>query len=204
MKILFCFLLGLCVIQAQVKEVKIGTQVWMDKNLDVTTFRNGDSIPQVKTDKKWKKASKKKQPAWCYYNNEPQKGQKYGKLYNWYAVNDARGLAPQGYHIPTDNEWTTLTTYLGGEEVAGTKMKSTSGWDAYGNGSNVSGFYGLPGGYRNSSGTFSDVGGSGCWWSSTENDTVSSWNRYLNFYFGIVGRGDLSMGDGFYVRCLRD
>jgi uncharacterized protein (TIGR02145 family) len=131
--------------------VTIGSQVWMTKNLDVATFRNGDSIPHAKTDEEWEKAGENKQPAWCYYNNDPANGAKYGKLYNWYAVTDSRGLAPVGYHIPTSAEWTKLTDFLGGEGVAGTKMKSKSGWNDYrgksGNGTNSSGFNGLPGGY---------------------------------------------------------
>ena len=108
------------------KEVIIGNQVWMTKNLDVSTFRNGDPIPEAKTDEEWEKAGENKKPAWCYWDNDPANGAKYGKLYNWHAVNDPRGLAPDGYHIPTDAEWKILTKYLG--EKAGTKMKSTSGW----------------------------------------------------------------------------
>jgi len=114
-----------------VKGVAIGNQVWTTKNLDVATFRNGDAIPQAKTDEEWEAAGENKQPAWCYYENNTANGTKYGKLYNWYAVNDYRGLAPTGYHIPTDDEWTVLSTYLGGEAVAGKKMKSTSGWNSY-------------------------------------------------------------------------
>ena len=104
--------------------VTIGTQVWMTKNLDVSTFRNGDTIPQAKTTEEWKRAGENQQPAWCYYDNDPANGAKYGKLYNWYAVNDSRGLAPVGYHVPSDAEWTKLTDFLGGESVASTKMKS--------------------------------------------------------------------------------
>jgi uncharacterized protein (TIGR02145 family) len=105
------------------QSVTIGTQTWMTKNLDVATFRNGDAIPQAKTDEEWQAAGENKQPAWCYYDNDPKNGTKYGKLYNWYAVNDNRGLAPVGYHIPTDNEWTKLSDYLGGEDYAEKKMK---------------------------------------------------------------------------------
>jgi uncharacterized protein (TIGR02145 family) len=104
--------------------VTIGTQEWMTKNLDVSTFRNGDPIPEAKTNSEWEMASKNKQPAWCYYNNDPQYGEKYGKLYNWYAVTDPRGLAPVGYHIPSDEEWTVLINQLGGNSPAGIKMKS--------------------------------------------------------------------------------
>lgn len=102
--------------------VTIGSQIWMTKNLDVANFRNGDPIPEAKTDAEWKAAGENEQPAWCYYDNDTANGTKYGKLYNWYAVNDPRGLAPTGYHIPTDAEWTKLSDYLGND--AGTKMKS--------------------------------------------------------------------------------
>jgi len=103
--------------------VIIGTQVWATKNLDVSTFRNGDPIPQAKSDAEWVAAGENYQPAWCYYDNDPKNGTKYGKLYNWFAVRDARGLAPAGWHVPTDEEWTELSTFLGGEDVAGEKMK---------------------------------------------------------------------------------
>ena len=103
--LIFILLIGFgCISYAQT--ITIGTQVWMTKNLDVATFRNGDPIPQAKTDEEWEKAGENQQPAWCYYDNDPANGAKYGKLYNWYAVNDSRGLAPVGYHIPSDAEWT--------------------------------------------------------------------------------------------------
>ena len=111
-----------------IKGVAIGSQVWMSTNLNVSTYRNGDVIPQVQDKDAWAKLTT---GAWCYYENNAANGTKYGKLYNWYAVNDARGLAPAGWHIPTDGEWTVLSTYLGGEDVAGKKMKSTSGWESW-------------------------------------------------------------------------
>ncbi|MBM3401498.1 MAG: hypothetical protein FJY21_04145 [Bacteroidetes bacterium] len=129
--------------------VTIGNQVWMTKNLDLDKFRNGDPIQEAKTNEEWKKAGENKQPAWCYYNNDPANGTKYGKLYNWYAVTDPRGLAPKGWHIPTDMEWTILIDYLGGPDVAGGKMKSTGSeyWKSPNReASNESGFSGLPGG----------------------------------------------------------
>ena len=109
------------------KTVTIGTQVWMKENLNVSTFRNGDPIPEVKTDEEWKRACDEGKPAWCYYDYDPKNGTKYGKLYNWYAVSDSRVLAPSGYHVPTDEEWKMIEDFLGDD--AGTKMKSTSGWD---------------------------------------------------------------------------
>jgi len=240
MKILFSFLLGLSVLQAQVKEVKIGTQVWMAENLNVFYFKNGDAIPVVKTAEEWKKAGENKQPSCCYYENNAENGKTYGLLYNWYAVNDARGLAPAGYHMPTNAEWTTLSNYLGGKEVAGTKMKSTSGWKSYegeaacnvckswtpeqkagqtcttcndrgktkaqisGNGTNSSGFNGLPGGIRRSYGPFDNIGKAGAWWSSSEFNTYPAWNPVLNYCLGFIYSFNFNYGDGHYVRCLRD
>ena len=186
------------------REVTIGTQVWMTKNLDVNTFRNGDPIPEAKTNEEWERAGDNKQPAWCYYDNNPANGAKYGKLYNWYAVNDSRGLAPKGWHVPTDEEWTQLTDYLGGEVVAGDKMKSKTGWNENGNGTNSSGFSGLPGGYRGTKGAFDFIGDYGTWWSSSKYLTYVAWVRSLYYDYGNVSRYDLYKVKGFSVRCLRD
>jgi uncharacterized protein (TIGR02145 family) len=185
--------------------VTIGTQVWMTKNLDVLTFRNGDPIPQAKTVEEWEKAGKNKQPAWCYYNNDPANGSKYGKLYNWFAISDSRGLAPVGYHVSTDDEWTILSDYLGGDDDAGTKMKSTSGWSEKSNCTNESGFSGLPGGICLVDGTFINIGVNGYWWSSTEDITIGACYRYL--YYNADFMGGLCHGNkesGFSVRCLKD
>ena len=183
-------------------EVTIGTQVWMSKNLDVAKFRNGDPIPEAKTDEEWEKAGKNKQPAWCYYKNDTANGAKYGKLYNWYAVIDPRGLAPTGYHIPSDAEWTTLENFLGVD--VGKKMKSTNGWIDQGNGTNSSGFNGLPGGFRATNGTFNYIGSTGYWWSSTEYYTVNAWYRGLYYSSGSVDSYYGSKLSGLSVRCLRD
>ncbi|WP_163377809.1 fibrobacter succinogenes major paralogous domain-containing protein [Cyclobacterium sp. SYSU L10401] len=186
------------------KEVTIGTQVWMSENLNVEKFRNGDTIPHAKTDEEWKKAGDNGEPAWCYYDNDPSNGEKYGKLYNWYAVNDPRGLAPKGWHLPSDEEWTTLTDLLGGLDAAGTKMKSKSGWEDEGNGTNESGFSGLPGGLRYSLGTFDGIGGYGRWWSSTEDYADYACFRSLGYSNGYAFRHIFNKEEGFSVRCLRD
>jgi uncharacterized protein (TIGR02145 family) len=186
-------------------EVTIGQQVWMTKNLNVATFRNGDPIPQAKTDEEWVKAGENQQPAWCYYDNDPKNEEIYGKLYNWYAVNDPRGLAPEGYHVPTDEEWTQLSDYLGGEDVAGKKMKSTSGWIENGNGSNESGFNGLPGGIRTPyNGAFGYGGFGGFWWSSMASNPTNARLRSLAVDFGGVYRNSWDKPIGLSVRCLRD
>jgi uncharacterized protein (TIGR02145 family) len=188
----------------KLKETEIGDQIWMVENLNVDTFRDGTPIPEAKSDEEWKKAGKDGNPVWCYYENDPKNGVKYGKLYNWYAVNDPRGLAPKGLHIPTDAEWTELTDYLGGIEKAGTKMKSKEGWSDGGNGTNSSGFSGLPGGYRLNDGAFRNIGKYGSGWSSVENSSTSAWFRYLGYDDGYVNRNDSMKEVGLSVRCIKD
>ena len=184
--------------------VTIGTQVWTSKNLNVSTYRNGDVIPQVQVQKAWANLTT---GAWCYYGNDASNGTKYGKLYNWFAVNDPRGLAPQGWHVPSDAEWTILETALGGSSVAGGGMKEagTLNWTTPNTGgNNNSGFAGLPGGTRSLVGPFEEVGGYGYWWSSTENLSTSAWCRGLGYDGGSVDRYGGSKQHGFSVRCLRD
>jgi uncharacterized protein (TIGR02145 family) len=184
--------------------IVIGTQQWMEKNLDVMTYRNGDVIPQVTDATEWAGLTT---GAWCWYSNSADNGAIYGKLYNWYAVNDPRGLAPQGWHIPTDEEWTTLKSLLGGELVAGGKMKTTgtTRWTTPNtSATNESGFAGLPGGIRNVNGTFVDVGVSGYWWSASEFSSTDAWGRYLFNFSGRLLENILNKKNGFSVRCLRD
>jgi uncharacterized protein (TIGR02145 family) len=182
--------------------VTIGTQVWATQNLSVERYRNGDVIPQVTNATQWAALTT---GAWCWYDNSEANGSIYGKLYNWYAVNDPRGLAPQGWHIPTDAEWTILGAYLGGDAVAGGKMKTTGNtiWRSPNeSATNESGYAGLPGGYRNVSGTFNDVGNYGGWWSATEYNSTVAWYRYLYYTNGNLDRGSTNKNNGFSVRCL--
>jgi uncharacterized protein (TIGR02145 family) len=195
---------SLTIQSSKFNEIKIGSQVWMTENLNVARFRNGDLIPEAKTVDEWKKAGEEGKPAWCYYENNPANGEKYGKLYNWYAVNDPRGLAPEGWHIPSDKEWTTLIVYLGGEAVAGGKMKSTSGWNYKGNGNNSSSFSGLPGGHCNRHGSFNYFGKNGYWWSATESLTDNAWDRVLHHGDDNAYRNYYYKSNGFSVRCLND
>ena len=189
---------------ASSNEVTIGKQVWMTQNLNVDKFRNSDPIPEAKSDEEWKAYADAGEAAWCYYDNDSANGAKYGKLYNWYAVSDSRGLAPVGYHIPSDAEWTILTDYLGGAEKAGAKMKSKQGWAEDGNGTNSSGFSGLLGGCRHNEGQFGANGENGIWWSSTEDDWLNAVARLLYNNDGSVGRGVNGKVAGYSVRCLRD
>jgi uncharacterized protein (TIGR02145 family) len=201
--------------------VAIGTQKWMKKNLDVATYRDGTLIPEVTDEGAW---GALKTGAWCYYIGTD--GTTYGKLYNWYAVmgitvaEDAtptaaqiaarKQLAPTGWHVPADEEWSTLTTFLNQEAPTGNvggKMKETgtAHWDnPNGGATNSSGFTGLPGGFRNYDGSFYYVGSSGYWWSSTEYNTSNAWYRYLYYNFGAVDRNYTNKTFGYSVRCLRD
>ena len=185
------------------KEVTIGTQIWSVNNLNVSKFRNGENIPESKNESEWESAAIKKQPSFCYLNNYSENGSRLGKLYNWYAVIDPRGLAPAGWHIPSDDEWTILTEYLG--EEAGTKMKSKEGWSRTRlEENNISGFSGLPGGGCDDFGKFNYSNQQGFWWSSTEKDATHAWVRALNYFNGIASKDDGAKGLGLSVRCLRD
>jgi len=187
-----------------ISNVDIGNQTWMTYNLDVSNFRNGEEIPEVKSAEEWIAAGEKQQAAWCYYDNDASNGSKYGKLYNWYAVNDPRGLAPEGWHIPSNSNWALLSENLSGEDRAGNQIKSSSGWSENGNGTNSSGFLGLPGGARNGDGDFSSVGNYGYWWSASENDEKNAWYRRLSGFSSSLNRYDTSKKYGFSVRCVRD
>jgi uncharacterized protein (TIGR02145 family) len=184
--------------------VRIGTQTWMSENLNVSRFRNGDPIALAKTNKEWQKAGKKKKPAWCYYNNDGANDEKYGKLYNWYAVNDPRGLAPVDYRIPSLEEWGALTDHLGGDSTAGIAMKSNHGWMEMGNGTNESGFGALPGGRCDHSGTCIHSGKYGFWWTNTQDGESDAWGVKLFSTTKDVVRGDYSKEYGFSVRCIKD
>jgi uncharacterized protein (TIGR02145 family) len=189
--------------------VAICNQTWTTTNLNVSKYRNGDVIPQVTDPTAWAALTT---GAWRYYTNDLATGAIYGKLYNWYAVVDPRGLAPTGYHIPSDTEWTTLTTCLGGDAVAGGKMKATgtSLWlSPNSDATNSSGFTGLPGGNLDTSGTFCSIGCEyrlgeyGMWWSSSE----YSWGaKYfaLTYVWGDTRRGFNYKTFGFSVRCVKD
>ena len=194
------------------KTVEIGNQNWMAENLNVSRFRNGDFILEAKTPREWEKAGQEGIPCWCYYENDVSFGKIYGKLYNWLAVNDSRGLAPLGWHVPTDNDLLQLVDYLGGEKIAGTKLKSNSnsgdGW-VYGDdikGSNESSFSALPGGYIGTEGNSYHIFDSGYWWSSTDGNIFNSANAYE-----LVGKDDRYYSfpnsyktEGRSVRCLKD
>jgi uncharacterized protein (TIGR02145 family) len=195
--------------------VIIGEQVWMTKNLDVDHYRNGDTIPQVTDPTVWSNLTT---GAWCYYNNDPAMGDVYCKLYNWYAINDPRGLAPFGWHIPTDLEWKTLEIYLGMTQAQadatgyrgsdqGGKMKETglTHWSNPNEGAtNSSGFSALPGGVRGISGNYYGIGLGSIWWSISEYNSTDAWYRGLGFDLPDIYRYYEVKKAGFNVRCVKD
>jgi uncharacterized protein (TIGR02145 family) len=183
--------------------VTIGAQVWTVENLRTTRYSDGTAIPLVMDNTEWSAVTT---PAYCCYNNDPASyDNTYGALYNWYAVNTGK-LPPTGWHVPTDSEWITLATYLGGESVAGGKLKETgtAHWVPPNVGAtNVSCFSALPGGGRSSDGAFFDIGTYGDWWSST-GDADNSWIRLISGDSVSLIRGFSSNRSGYSVRCIRD
>lgn len=190
--------------------ITIGTQTWMAENLRTTKYKDGTPIPYVTDENDWDNL---RTGAYCNYNNTINIDtiSTYGRLYNWYAVNTGK-LAPNGWHVPTDEEWTTLTDYLGGESVANGKLKETgtTHWNSSNTGvTNESGFTALPGGYRYYNGPFYEFGEDGRWWSATvwsdtENITGTAWYRYMDCSSSDVGRYGFEKPSGFSVRCVKD
>jgi uncharacterized protein (TIGR02145 family) len=186
--------------------VSIGTQCWMKENLKTSKYRDGSAIPTGLDSNSWQNTTS---GAYAVYDNNPANNTTYGKLYNWYAVADPRGLCPVGWHVPSDMpsdaEWTTLENFLGGVTVAGGKMKTTTGWTLPNTAAtNESGFSGLPSGYRFVNGEFDDIGTGGYWWYSIDS-SARSWARGLNHdtasIFSYYGGPKVF---GFSVRCIRD
>ncbi|MGB1099778.1 MAG: fibrobacter succinogenes major paralogous domain-containing protein [Flavobacteriales bacterium] len=207
--------------------VLIGEQCWFAENLRSESYENGDAIPSNLSDSEWQNTSSGAVAVYgagssTCYNYSPDGDacdeswslNEYGRLYNWYAVDDARGLCPSGWHVPTDGEWMTLEMALGMSEAdandtgsrgtdQGTQMKTDYGWYDGGNGTNSSGFSGLPGGYRYGNGYFGNVGDLGSWWSSSPNGSFAWYRILFNDYEGVY-RNNYIPQYGFSVRCVRD
>jgi uncharacterized protein (TIGR02145 family) len=191
--------------------VTIGSQVWMKENLKVSKYRNGDPIPTNLDNAAWQNTTN---GAFAIYESNPVNDSIYGKLYNWYAVADPRGLCPTGWHVPSDAEWTTLENFLGGVDVAGGKMKSTGTiqastglWlDPNTGATNSSGFTAFPGGFRGYAGIvgYIAIGDDGDWWSSTEAASTLAWYRSVTYDVANSYRVNTDKAGGFSVRCLRD
>jgi uncharacterized protein (TIGR02145 family) len=209
--VLFC--LGLTGIQAQTvkdidgndyKTVTIGSQTWMAENLMTTRYNDGTQIPLVNAATEWAALTS---PAYCNYKNTSNADtiHNYGRLYNWYTVNSEK-VCPSGWHVPTDAEWTTLETFVGGISIAGNKLKETgtTHWQAPNGASGESMFSALPGGSRYSTGTFQSMGINGIWWNSTESDALDAWSRVMSYFSNSISRGDNYKSSGFSVRCIKD
>jgi uncharacterized protein (TIGR02145 family) len=186
--------------------VILGTQTWMVDNLNVTHFNDSTEIPNVPEAAEWSVLTT---PARCWYNNDSTTYHAtYGVLYDWYAVNTGK-LCPTGWHGPGSDEWTTLTTYLGGENSAGTALKESGSthWNSQNTGNNSSGFTALPGGERSSIGIFFKVGSNGYWWSSTPSNSTAILGAKYRFMFsdaGSVAGDEGYQNDAFSVRCVKD
>ena len=184
--------------------IGIGDQTWMAENLKTTKYNDDTDIPLVTDGSEWDNLTT---PGYCWYDNDQATyGDTYGALYNWYTV-ETGNLCPTGWHVPTEAEWTELTDYLGGESVAGGKLKETgtSHWESPNEGAtNESGFTALPGGYRGGDGGFGGVGSHGRWWSATEGGTGGAWGRGVRYSGSNVGQHEDDEVSGYSVRCLRD
>ena len=191
--------------------VQIGDQWWITENLKVTHFRNGDPIPNVTDNTAWIALSTS---AYCAYENDESNADTYGYLYNWYAVNDNRNIAPAGWHVPTESDWNELEQFLGMDPAAenmtgwrgvdeGNKMKSTTGWGPDDDGNNESGLSLLPGGLRGGDGSFSSMGDGGSFWSSSRSSS-QAWYRWLGTQGPAVFRSSYSKVFGCIVRLVRD
>ncbi len=195
------------------QEVAIGTQIWTTSNLNVSTYNDGTPIPQVSNRTAWAGLTT---GAWCYYEDITANGTTYGKLYNWYAVagihdtdpnTPNKSLAPTGYHIPSDSEWTTLTNYLSGPAIAGGTMKSTGTtlWASPNtNATNSSGFTGLPGGLRDSFGVFYNITSHGYWWTLSELNSLSGYSYSLSYLNGLAYWNGHTKTYGFSVRLINN
>jgi len=189
--------------------VKIGDQLWLNINLRVTRYRNGDAIQKVITDNQWKTLTS---GAYCFYDNQKGNDSIYGNLYNWFALTDTRGLCPTGWHVPDISEWAKLSIFLGGYDVAGGVLKSTGTiekstglWFEPNTGAtNSFGFSGLPGGYRINYGTYYSMGNVGYFWSSSDTAAVNGWNFVLDANNTKLNRNYNLKANGFSVRCCKD
>lgn len=183
------------------KEIQIGDQVWAAENLNIDRFRNGDLIPEARTHEEWHRAGIDQKPAWCYYNNDPENGAKYGRLYNWFAVYDKRGLAPEGWHIPTFKEFEILRDAV---EYDGNSLKEIGQGKGPGAGTNTSGFSVHLAGYRTDDGDFNSLGVYADFWSSSEFKYFYAHDMILYFDGSFIDLDYYYREYGFSVRCIKD
>jgi uncharacterized protein (TIGR02145 family) len=201
--LLFFFLTSFFACKSDNDTVLIGNDEWMTENLSVKKFNNGDLIPEAKTDAEWLLAGQDKMPAWCYQNNDPENGEKFGIIYNYYAVSDPRGIIQDAYHLATDAEWNNLIKTTGGADKAGGKLKDPQYWGSKVK-SNGVGFNARPGGLRIFDGGFSNMDKSIYFWTSTEESVLT------HFYYRIQSENDKVdrnygfINYGMYLRCVKN
>jgi uncharacterized protein (TIGR02145 family) len=184
--------------------VTIGTQVWLVENLNVIHYRNGDPIPIISDSATWCNITT---GAYCDYKNTSNYGSTYGKLYNWYTVNDSRNIAPIGWHVPTYSEWTILTNYLGDDSICGGRLKEigfTHWSDPNTGATNETGLTALPAGFRNMYGTFGGVSYYSNWWCTTEFNSNDAFYKNLNYVGCTFHQCNSSKRCGYSVRCIKD
>ena len=186
------------------KSVVIGEQEWMVENLNVTVFRDGSEIEYIDYEDDWNDVHKEKSPAFCYYEFKEENEKISGKLYNWYAVSDPRGICPEGWRVPTDADWQQLIEFLGGAESAYDKMKSTSGWDNDDNGTNESGFNAKPSGIVDIVGQSGLKGVGTIWWASDPVGIKNAATRLIYPGYRYIYTDALSRGQGHSVRCIKE
>ncbi len=185
-----------------IKTVKIGDQVWMAANLDVTKFRNGDDISDVPNAESWKISGSYGIPSYAAYENNPEYRKKWGLLYNYFAISDPRGLCPDGWRVPNNKDWNDLETFLG-KGTASLKLKSDNGWINNGNGTDQVDFNGLPGGFRTQRGDFFLGLRVGYWWSETQDSKREVTSILLFDYDDKIFRIQYAKEMGQSVRCIR-
>ncbi len=188
----------------QYNTIRMGTQTWTAENLNVTRFRNGDPIMEAQTMDEWREADLAGIPAWCYYNEDAENAPQFGKLYNWHAVRDPRGLAPAKWHIPNLEEWTRMFTFIGGNQKAGSILKDSTGWHENGNGTSMTGFAAKPSGSRDFSSNFKGVNRFGYWWVNEEHGAETAWGIDMGFSYRNINIFAFRKGNGFAVRCVRN
>jgi uncharacterized protein (TIGR02145 family) len=183
--------------------IRVGTQIWMKDNLKVSKYRNGNSISTGHTASQWSNLTS---GAYTHYNNDLANNSIFGKLYNWYAITDTRGLCPAGWHVPTDPEWSTLENFLGGYLVAGGKLKSTSPlWNSPNTGAtDIVGFSGIPGGAVSETSSYFDLYYGSYWWSSSAYSQTLGWFHFSHTSNTASNRNGLSQKCGLSVRCIKD
>ena len=184
----------------QYTTITINGKEWFKENLKTTKYATGTDISNVTDNGSWNNLST---GAWAYYDNNITNDATYGKLYNWYAVSDVRGLCPTGWHVATDADWTSLTALYGTDAAAANELKSTILWNTVNSNNNNSGFGAVPGGGRGG-GLFGDITNKGFWWTSTLFDSSNSYARRLEYNLDTVVRYYESNKSGFSVRCVKN